>query len=681
MMRTCLLRFVNHYESSQTEYLQDKTSNEIANFLISLNSKIDRIAYHKAKLNNSHRKPNEPLNGAILKIKNICEMIHPYPADADRRLTSPTVNRLLINAIISFVKDDIALPLLSRIKIDNDLSRLHDYTHYLTMAMNAELRSNAYPTVALKYGRKMPHVGSQTLALNSIYIPEIHPCQKVPPKKPYPNRSLEHYFGQYAGPDYSQFPQVHNFEDHFPPPRNDDDHGPFFNANDFENFGIDLEEEVQIQGPNVLPQPQQPQSQPAHVVHPGLIQNKENQQVPVEPVQKTISEDRVPPYLTVFQSNSGKYVTMNNDRYYITKPVQSTSQSKSKIPTLSSLVKELGAKAKSKVEKKSVSSTTAEVGSSSESEDKEKLYAELLTMIVDLQKPVKKTVERSDSQTRPTNQAYVRNKCQDRDKSKERQPYQNRNRSSDRYRRDRSQERQSYTEKNRSYNRDRSLDRQNKPSSESYNRYPSGDRQRTNGRDRSYSKERQYRDAARSDDRQNDYRRNYSRDRQERSDYRKDYQSRDRSQERRYNNNQDRSYSKERQYRDTARSEYRQNDRRSPSPYRRSFDSSNPYNRETSRERSENAQKALIQRQKLLRDYPNMHRGVNCAPNYNPAVVKKCTKCPNDIEHHEFQCHIYERYNRVRCSLCDKYNHYPSDCKELNKYPPKTSEVNSMLPN
>ena len=37
MMRTCLMRFINHYECTQSEYLKDKNCNDIANFLLALN--------------------------------------------------------------------------------------------------------------------------------------------------------------------------------------------------------------------------------------------------------------------------------------------------------------------------------------------------------------------------------------------------------------------------------------------------------------------------------------------------------------------------------------------------------------------------------------------------------------------------------------------------------------------
>jgi len=55
--------------TAQTEYLMNKSWNKIANFLLLLNSGIDRIAFHKARLMTSVRSPAETLSAAIYKIK------------------------------------------------------------------------------------------------------------------------------------------------------------------------------------------------------------------------------------------------------------------------------------------------------------------------------------------------------------------------------------------------------------------------------------------------------------------------------------------------------------------------------------------------------------------------------------------------------------------------------------
>jgi hypothetical protein len=213
MLRTCLLRFVNFYEPVQSEYLRNKTCNQIGNFLLSLTTRIDRKAYHKSKLLASVRRPDETLSAAVQKLRNIAECIYPPvldPAIADLAAPvqpgpqapagaaqppaagqhvgpgqaqplanaliqelNPLLNRILVNAIISFCTDDIAIPLSSKVTHDNSLSRLKDYTYYLRTAMAAELRSNSFPTVPLRYGRKLPRSAEYFSVLNTITIPDI----------------------------------------------------------------------------------------------------------------------------------------------------------------------------------------------------------------------------------------------------------------------------------------------------------------------------------------------------------------------------------------------------------------------------------------------------------------------------------------------------------------------------
>jgi hypothetical protein len=146
MLRNCLLRFVNHYESAQTEYLRDKTCDQITNFLLSLNTRIDRKAYHKSRLLAAVRRPDETLSAAVHKVRNIAECIYvnvPGPAAAAAAPgaaqpaaggpqaggepggpgaaqpaavaaaaaeINPIINRV-INAIISFCRDDVAIAL------------------------------------------------------------------------------------------------------------------------------------------------------------------------------------------------------------------------------------------------------------------------------------------------------------------------------------------------------------------------------------------------------------------------------------------------------------------------------------------------------------------------------------------------------------------------------------------
>ncbi len=75
-----------------------------------------------------------------------------------------------------------------------------------------------------------------------------------------------------------------------------------------------------------------------------------------------------------------------------------------------------------------------------------------------------------------------------------------------------------------------------------------------------------------------------------------------------------------------------------------------------------------------------MRKGVNCGIDYNPLKTKHCRKCRLSDSHHEFQCYKYEKFNPALCGVCNKYNHFASDCKEVSSFPPKVSELNAINP-
>jgi hypothetical protein len=105
---------------------------------------------------------------------------------------------------------------------------------------------------------------------------------------------------------------------------------------------------------------------------------------------------------------------------------------------------------------------------------------------------------------------------------------------------------------------------------------------------------------------------------------------------------------------------------------------STPDRRDISRDRSYESKRMQDQENATTKAYPNMRKGFNCSSSYNPAANKVCTKCPFNSGHHEFDCKKYSLYNFNRCSLCDRYHHYSSDCQEVFKYPPKHADTNSV---
>jgi len=79
----------------------------------------------------------------------------------------------------------------------------------------------------------------------------------------------------------------------------------------------------------------------------------------------------------------------------------------------------------------------------------------------------------------------------------------------------------------------------------------------------------------------------------------------------------------------------------------------------------------------MRKTYPSMKKGENCGYDYNPQKRKRCRKCPAGETHHEFECYKYPRFNHKKCTVCEKFNHYGKDCKEISSFPPKQSELNS----
>jgi hypothetical protein len=575
MLKTCLLRFINHYESQQTEYLKDKTCDQIANFLLSLNSRIDKKAFHKSKLQNSVRKPDETLSAALFKVKNIAEQIYPPGEDAEDHEVSPMVNRILINAIISFVRDEIAIPLLEKVQEDSSLSRLMDYNEYLNMAMNAELRSQMYPTVPLKYSRKITPSQSSILTLNSIELPEIHPCMKLPPKKGAFPKTLENYFGQLQQTSPDDIAHV------------------------VRNFGDGATNTDPILTQHLSFNPIRPDAFQT-VPGPNIAFPTSN----VTPVgkQKFMKREHLPTDINLFTGPSGPFFYVNNEKIYVIDSAEdSLADSQKTLPeSQTKEPKNPKPEEKSAKGKQSESeSSTHPTSSSNQENDTEPIYTELLSMMLkNLMKPNSKANDGQNRDNHPSNH----------------------------------------------YSKDSSGPNQYRNNYPSKDRYYHDDRRDFDDKPQSYYYENRDQERGRPQDR---YDSSYHRDSR--------YDSRGR-------------YSRERSNSwNGGRSRYR-------SPYR----TNTPIRRDISRDRSREARRAQRIEDVTSKQYPNMKKGSNCSPDYNPFINKKCTKCANKVMHHEFECKIYDAWSSKRCNLCDLYNHFAKDCKEIERFPPKHADSNSI---
>jgi hypothetical protein len=749
MLHRCLMRYINHYESAQTEYLKNMTCNQIANFLLSLNSRVDRTAHHKARLQASVRLPEEPLSAAVMKVRNIAMMIYPTPVAApapapapaagaagegggagqppagapaagpvpgqaaqldppQRNLaeTNPVVNRILVNAIISFCRDEIAVPLAARAMQDNAEARLMDFTYYLQYAMKAEDRTGNKPIVPMKFSRKLPSAAGGIMSLNSIYIPEIHPCQSVPPRRPFPPRTLENYYGHFNTAQIDEFP-------HFGVPlQQGPAAGALMNPHIPAGPGEALvPDPYRIEGPNV-PNPAQqapwvfplqagaaaagvpaaaPELTPVEAVgaaggHEAVNPVKtevppQNRRALQRPTPGVILWDDVPEGSKILTHPDGHYIhdgkglkRIDYNRY---------GQTDLRRQSVTMPV----AKPKEKLKNDSIQSRALpqrpdEDGQPNRKEEGiySEINAQLLSMLMqNLAKP-------SEAPNRGRSWERRNNNYQIRDISGNRQ---NRDNSNNRQSRDSSSNRQN---RNNSYDRNRnnSWDRnRNDPGNRRQHRRdepwnPNGPRDRLRvDRDRTPSRDRNgYRPTARPEQRQGT---SYAQP----SSYRKPSYNQDRrsfpSRERdRYQRSREGSLEAKRLAQEGARmaadkSRSNSADRDGKDKYFPRDRNRTPDRRDISRDRSYEAKRAQYQEEILNKQFPEMKRSYNCRPSYNPITTKACSKCPMSSGHHEFLCQKYQKYNYRTCTACEKYNHFPSECKEVPKYPPTHSDSHSVV--
>ena len=105
MCKSALLSMIRMYRPLDQEILAEKTADQIARYLLDATSSVDRKLYHLDRLEKQTRKPGEPLQEAVAKVKLIAGRI--YPESPSHR------DRIVIRALMSFV-DQTAAKMLSR---------------------------------------------------------------------------------------------------------------------------------------------------------------------------------------------------------------------------------------------------------------------------------------------------------------------------------------------------------------------------------------------------------------------------------------------------------------------------------------------------------------------------------------------------------------------------------------
>jgi hypothetical protein len=165
MARHALHRLVSLYTPEHSHMVSDMTANEMANYLISTETNRDKTTYRRKELFELTRKPDMDLRAPLTTARRLIDMIFP----ANRPEMAMQRSAAWRTAIISFLPDDIAVPISDRLKIANEKCRPISDEELEAMAYQAEeayKRPLAFP---LKYGRNVGSLpATSMIQFNSI---------------------------------------------------------------------------------------------------------------------------------------------------------------------------------------------------------------------------------------------------------------------------------------------------------------------------------------------------------------------------------------------------------------------------------------------------------------------------------------------------------------------------------
>jgi hypothetical protein len=692
MMKACLLKIVSKYVPDQHKLLSDKTPNQIAEFLLRLDSKIDKMGYYRSRIFAASRLPSEDLQSALVKITNLLDTVYP-PADA---ANTPHRESILKIAILSFLPDEISVPLLADMQAAAQKCKALTYDQVRELAFAAEAHSLIKPTATLQFGRPIGSSPSPTyFQLNSMH-PDAEAITYSRRRNEYTADLYPYHYSAPYLPDWVSGAQMaqriadHPAAQQVPPLL----HG-IVPLPPGEQPPVGMQPPPPIAQPPLIPQP--PPNQPGHLgaipkqTHASERSLKDRHpKAPAPRPYPRIDYQHISPTTPVVQDDFGHLAIIQladgseQPHRLINIPADKLAALGTPLPTSDTTSDE-------------DESAFADAYASPGYKPRTEPPVAPSTMLTRRQAQtaaqaaaagaaagaadVAAAKTAANAASRAPGAASSKPESQDADVNYM-QAYRSRHDSrSSRDRRSRSKSPRSRDDY-RSRSRGRKSDRRYPSRDSSKSRRYDSDRSRHGSKSRSpyrsyndRSRSRQNYDSDRSS-RRDDYHRDRSRDHQRSHSYRR---SRSPSHNKSSSSNY-RSHSNSRSHRSSSRgrSENHRSSRRD-SRDRPTSDTRgrSPHKRSTSRGQRQSRDSSVKMRQL----YPEMKRGYNCGYSYNPAKTKSCRKCSGANPHHEFACNLYERYNPDRCGMCEKYHHFAFDCKEVSKFPPTSHELNAVSSN
>ena len=645
MMRVSLGLMVDKFAHHHKDLIKDLNANQVANYLLSMEKNRDKASYRRRELLELCRQPDQDLRAPLVVAERLIDQIYP----ADRPELAAQRSQAKRMAIVSFLPDELALPLLRKIKLSMEHCTPLTDESILHLAMEAEEVSRIYPTFPLKFGRQIGALpAANHIQFNSVL------CGNVAPTN---------YYGlpvtAYGNP-YLAYPSIL-------PPEDRRIRQPAPPAPPGNQAAAPQQQAAQV----AAGLPRQLTAVQADVHHPPAHGTPENQAPPQQsgtPLRLPGGNEVNTPFPTPSAENSVNSVRRNilaeacqilfADNPSETSDLSMEDSSESWTQVLgkgrkSSTPLSYASAVKTRAQSKAAMAAELEEGQIELSSInlQQPLTSDVMSLAIQLAEAVKNG-QNSPASGSNADQSYKRGHVrdgrytsQDRDQSSRGQDHYGRTPSRDRdqFKRDRSRDRDSSQRGDQSYR------------GQSRGRYPSRDRTQSS-RDSRYPSQDRYRQNA--DPRSRSGERSYERPQSRGQDSRS---YRDQSKDRSYSRNGSQSY---------IRTQSRSPARSSGSTQ---YSSGNRPSRAFSQDRSSRSSSY-----DLRSIYKKMERGENCREDYDPRKEKECRKCTSP-GHHEFECRTYKRYNTKKCSICKKCNHFADECRATEKFPPNVGGNSAEL--
>ena len=650
MMKQTLSRLLDKYQSDIKDLVRDMTSNEIANFLLSMEKHKDKTIHRRRELMDCVRKPETNYQSHLILFKRMLDRVYP----ADRVDTAMQRSVTLRTAIVSFLPDELALNILEKNRISTEQCEPMSDDEFEQAAYESEERFKIIPLWPLKYGRVIGSVAAcHQIQLNSIENNLV----RNPTYTTYPNPYQyliqgpeNEAAGAAAAAQRALILQQAAAAQMIPPARHAAApnqgaavqqmpplvRAPQEQIADMEQARARQLAALQIQfnqplgraSPATLVElgtkPKSTNVQQAMAqAHPSDLALPVNLEVPNAVGE--IQENQLKSGDQVFRRAEQMYANIGGSIYKVVEQMADCG-TVTRLQSNSGLsrkeLNEIDQALRTSNHKKTRQTHIEPAELYSIDVQKDKMEQMLELMSVSFQEAMSEVKKLSQAGALSSS---TRDRSQSRDRS---QVYKRGSVTEGRYSsRDRNGKSRS-SDRTRDASRGRSRDRT--------------DRFRNRSQSRNHSRE--SRDVSSRRDRE-----------------RLDSRGRDS-----FPRGRDSSFSKP-----TDRVSRHESQDRGRSGVKKSDGSRISSRRDQSRDKSRD--RSLAARQ----TYPKMRKGENCRLSYDPLREKSCSKCTRPY-HHEFECYKYDRFNIKVCTVCDKGHHFAGDCKEVEKFPPKDKELNSV---